>query len=171
MCGPLFYRILIFVLLCCSVVSCGSKNRREAGLGEDRAAQDSAADRNSGTIGTPIPPNNCRIIGVIVKIEDVAAFSGASEQCSQAPCWATIRIESVLGYGSAFGSPLTHGSEILVHFPFTVLPRQDIFPEMETRFPGLSAGSRFLADLEAQYRPGSGNDSSVKYVVYGYEIR
>jgi hypothetical protein len=171
MCAPLFYRVLILVLLCCSVVSCGLKNHRTAGLKEDGAAQDSTVNWDSGIIGTPIPPNHCRIIGVVAAVEDIAASASAPEQCSQAPCWAIIRVESVLGYGSAFGSPLTHGSEILVHFPFTLMPTKEIFPQLDTQFPGLSAGSRFLADLEAQYRPGTGSDTTVKYVVYGYQIR
>ncbi len=171
MCGPLYYRTLIPVLLCCLVVSCGSKNRRTAGLEREGAAQESSAGHDSGSIGTTIPPNHCRIIGVVVEIKDVAASSDVPEQCAQAPCWAIVKIESVLGYGSAFGSPLPQGSEILVHFPFTVMPTRAIFPQIETQFPGLSAGSRFFADLEAQYQPESGNDHSVKYIVYGYEIR
>src|SRR5512135_3353036 len=57
----------------------------------------------TGEQGLRISPGHCRIIGTVIFIDTALASSGP---CSKAPCRTIVRVDSVLGYGSAFGNPV-----------------------------------------------------------------
>ncbi len=164
-------RIIITTVLITVFSGCSSKSDRTSEAEQTGSASESASRGFPGNTTAPVPPNHSRIIGVVANIDDIAETSNLSKPCSQAPCQAIIRIESVLGYGSAFGRPLATGSEISVFFPFTLMPTHMLFPTLEKDYPGLSVGSRFLADVESRlaFQPESGE--KVLYIIYGYEIQ
>ena len=164
-------RIIITVVLITVFSACSSESGRTSEAEQTGSVSESASRGIPGTTSAPIPPNHSRIIGVVANIYDIAETSDLSKPCSQVPCQATIRIESVLGYGSAFGRPLAKGSEITGFFPFTLMPTHTLFPTLEKDYPGLSVGSRFLADVESRlaFQPGKGEN--VLYRIYGYEIQ
>ena len=121
--------------------------------------------------GKIIAPNHSRIIGTIVSIDEILLSTDPSNPYSKSPCRAVVRIDSVLGYGSAFTEPLAAGTKIPVFFKFTLNPTKDIFPNMTQEYPGLSVNSTFLADVEAVDAPETGKDSSITYTIYGYEVK
>ncbi len=115
---------------------------------------------------TRIAPGKCRIIGTLMAIDSTMEDSGP---CSKAPCRATVRVDSVLGYGSAFGNPVSLNARIAVRFAFTVAPTtKDLFPNMTNRLPGLQVGSTFQTDLESQIEMRSAGTQSW-YLVYDYK--
>ena len=121
--------------------------------------------------GGKIAPNHSRIVGTIVSIDKTLLSADSSTLYSKHPSRAVVRIDSVLGYGSAFPEPLAAGTEIPVFFKFTLSPTKDILPDMTQEYPGLSVNSTFLADVEAADAPETSKDKSITYTIYGYEVK
>ncbi len=97
-----------------------------------------------------IPPGKCRFIGTIEKIHDKQLSDNKDDPCSKVPCLATVRIDSVLGYGQSVVRPLAKGERIQVQFMFTLQPSATYFPRLKTVLPGLQVHSTFQADLNMQ---------------------
>ncbi len=115
---------------------------------------------------TPIPPNHCRVIAAIESIEK--PFEGANDKdpCGKVPCLATVRIDSVLGFGSAFPSGMSAGKTIQVKFALTLSSTKEMLPEVTPALPGLSVGSRFEALINASIEMGK---TEPLFTIYGYE--
>ena len=96
----------------------------------------------------PIPPNACRVRATILAIDSSVSSDSSTDPCSRYPCRATVRIDEVLGYGSAFSTPLAAGGTLPVRFTLTLAPSAVVFPEMNPGLPGLTAGDSFAADIE-----------------------
>ena len=94
------------------------------------------------------PVGKCRMVGTIVSIDERYTSPDAKNPCAQAPCRAVVRIDSILGYGSSFGAPLSIGQQVTMHFMFTLNPTKELFKDMAMSLPGLKVGSRFRADVE-----------------------
>jgi len=127
-------------------------------------------NQNPGQIiaqGERIAPGKCRVLCTVVAIDSSLEASGP---CAKAPCRAVVRVDSILGYGSAFGNPIAVRGEIPVRFAFTLAPTtNDLFPSMTEHLPGLALGSKFRTDLESRIQmKNSGGLPS--YEVYGYAI-
>lgn len=118
-------------------------------------------------VGEPIAPGSCNVVATVLRIDAERRSTDANSPCSKAPCWATVKIDSILGYGPAFENPLAVGQEISVMFGFTLSPTKDLFPSMTESYPGLRVGSRFFANVRA----GSEMGSVQTYTIYGYKIR
>jgi len=99
-------------------------------------------------VGPGVPPGHCRIVGTVISIS-TALSAKTEDPCSKASCVASIKVDEILGYGSAFTSPLSKGKEIQVRFTFTLAPSKEMYPQMSPSLPGLVLGSRFQADLSA----------------------
>lgn len=121
--------------------------------------------------GEPIPPNHCRIIGTIVKIDSTVKSSVPTDPCSKAPCRAIVRIDSVLGYGAAFPRPLSTGDLLTIDFAFTLAPTKDLLPSMSKIYPGLHVNSQFAADVKAIQELSSQPVDQFSFILYDYEIR
>ncbi len=116
---------------------------------------------------TGISPGHCRIIGTLVSVDSTLAESGP---CSKAPCRATIRVDSVLGYGAAFLRPLAVNSQINVRFVLTVGPTtSELFPNMTDRMPGIQIGGKFQTDVESREEMGQATTGPI-YLVYAYKV-
>lgn len=114
-----------------------------------------------------VAPNHCRVLATLVTIENnTAAYTDGP--CSKASCDAYIEIKSVLGYGSAFRTPLNPGDKIKAHFAFTLKPTsKELFPNMKQFYPGLKQGDQFITDLESL--PAAGNEFN--YTIYDYSLK
>lgn len=97
--------------------------------------------------GEPIAPNHCRVVGTILEMQEPDAGATGSGPCSRYPCVAKVRVDSVLGYGSAFPGALAPGQAIQVRFQFTLAPSSEVFPNETFSLPGLTPGDRFAADV------------------------
>ena len=114
---------------------------------------------------TSVPPGYCRIIGTLVSVDSTLEQMGP---CSKAPCRGVVRVDSILGYGSAFGGPLAVKQQIDVQFTFTLAATtEDLFPTMTERLPGLHIGDRFETDVESRNEPGM-RMRPVSYVIQQY---
>ncbi len=164
-------KMVVSAVLVAVFSACGSKSNGTSEAEQTASASESATRVSPYSAAAPIPPNHGRIIGVVTNIHDITETSDLSGPCSREPCRATIRIESVLGYGAAFGRPLAKGSEIPVFSPFTLMPTNTRFPDLKKDYPGLSVGSRFRADIESRlaFQPERGE--KVLYIIYGYELQ
>jgi hypothetical protein len=118
-----------------------------------------------------ISPNRCRLIGTVVAIDSTYKPANPNEPCAKAPCHATVRVDSVLGYGPAFPQPLANGQLISVAFAFTLSPTQNLFMNMAQSYPGLKIGSKFLAEVEANAEPELGATKPVAFVIYEYAVK
>lgn len=157
------FPLLSLVVLClCSCSSARDENKKE----------NSTGDREFVSLpGAPIPPNTCRLIGTIVAVDSTLQPAKAGDPCSKVPCVATIRVDSLIGYGPAFARPLVSGDQIRARFAFTLRPSREQFPEMTESYPGLGPGSHFLVDVRSEPTPAMASPGGVVFVVYGYEVR
>lgn len=103
----------------------------------------------------PLAPGHARVRLTLIKILPVE--SSDSSPCSLAPCKAEAQVDRVLGYGSAFGSPLTGNQKIQLYFPMTV--------KAVNGWPGLQEGSQLEAEIRSPMAGGSG------FTVRKYSVR
>lgn len=156
-------RMVIVSLAASTLFGCAAQ-QQQASRGEENASLSQhrvVSDRPS-----TVAPGRCRIVGTLVAVDSTLEQSGP---CSKAPCRGTVRVDSVLGYGSAFGNPLAPGNAISVHFAFTLsFTSEELFPTMTQRLPGLAVGSKFQADVESRLTPAPGQEGG-SYVIQGYQ--
>ena len=119
--------------------------------------------------GPGIPPGQCRLVATVTKIEEKVTGTG-EDPCSKAPCIAEVRIDEILGYGSAFGGPLATGKSIRVKFTYTTAPTKTIFPDMSPALPGVKVGTRFQADVGSA-GPSMDQSNGPKFAVGQYSVR
>lgn len=118
----------------------------------------------------PVGPGQARILGTVVAVDTVRSARPA-DPCAQAPCYASVRVDSVFGYGSAFARPLSAGEAVRVRFGYTLGATEAVMPTLTPSYPGLAAGEAFLADVHAQAVPApSPGGASAAFVVYGYHV-
>lgn len=121
------------------------------------------AQRNSN-----IPPNHCRVTAKVIKINNTLTPQNAKDPCSLAPCMATIEIESVIAYGSAFGGTLNIGDTLNVKFAYTTSKTsEDIIPNSSIELDGVQAGSKILTNIKSSQVLNSTNPG---YTIFEYEI-
>lgn len=142
-----------------------------AGCRSSKDAQESAKETMNEVRppdpGPGVPPGQVRIVGTVVWVD--STLSGADgDPCAVAPCMATVKVEEVLGMGSGFTGTIGKGSEIKVRFQYTLGESSKVFPEMSPSLPGLSAGSRFKADLRSS--GVSMKETTSAFLVGRYEI-
>ena len=105
-------------------------------------------------------------MGTLVSVDSTLDGSGP---CSKAPCRGTIRVDSIVGYGSAFGSPLSLNQQIEAHFTFTLAPTTKyLFPNTTLALPGLTVGEKFQADVESRKEMGIGA-RNISYDIQDYQ--
>lgn len=156
-------RTIAIVALACFLACAAQKETRDtSGQQQQRnTIHGPVADRT-----THIAPGRCRIVGTLVGVDSSLAENGP---CAKAPCHGTVRVDSIVGYGAAFGNPIAVNERIRVTFAFTLAPTtKDLFPTMSDRLPGLQVGERFWTDLESQPETGIDEQRTV-YRVYRYE--
>ncbi len=151
-------------LACCLLLACSARvSKTEQGETQSTQEKNPAAQIQPARIS----PGHCRIIGTLVGVDSTLDVSGP---CSKAPCRATIRVDSVLGYGAAFPKPIAVNSQIEVRFAFTVGPTtNELFPNLTERFPGVQLGNKFKTDVEAREAMGAANHGPF-YTIYAYEL-
>ena len=113
-----------------------------------------------------INPGEVRVASTVVSIDTVRS-GRADDPCARYPCYATIRIDSILGYGSGFPRPLSPGESLRARFAFTLAPSADAMPGYEPPLPGLEEGVSFQADLRGHLAPGLGARDPT-FIVYNY---
>jgi len=113
-----------------------------------------------------VNPGEVRAVSTVVRIDSTRAVR-SGDPCATYPCFAVIRIDSVLGYGSGFPRPLSAGESLRARFAFTLAPSNVAMPDIAKPLPGLEEGDTFLADLRAHPTPG-GDAADPTLVVYDY---
>lgn len=119
-------RFILLVLISTFLFACRS-SQQETIKREERKEVQKPPD-----VGHMVPPGHCRILATVVSISDMLS-SRPDDPCAKTPCRATIKIDKVIGYGSAFNAPLSEGSQFEVKFRSTV--------------GDLKVGSKFQADM------------------------
>jgi hypothetical protein len=157
--------ISIVLMLCVVMSHCGRS------LQDNQRTQRSSEQKSPSFFPETIPPNHCRIVGTILSIAGTLKTAQADDPLSKVPCLAVVRIDSILGYGSAFTNPLAVGNEISVLFQFTLNPTKDIFPTLQQHYPGLTVGSVFRTDLE-EVMADEQQKKTLQYshIIYGYQF-
>jgi hypothetical protein len=118
-----------------------------------------------------LPPDVCRIIGTVVRVDSTLKSTSPDDPCSKVPCEAMVRVDSVLGYGSSFPIVLSTGTVIRTHFTFTLAPTEQVLPKVKPSYPGVAAGSWIRADLKSLPVLGSAQDNAKTFTVDWYELR
>lgn len=156
----LYFSTLLFVGII--LVSCKSSYTEKQ---QEEAIETGKKENIAMDIPKPIPPNHCKVIATIEFIDQTMKGMNEKDPCGKAPCMATVRIDSILGYGSAFGYPLSPGQNILARFAHTLNPTSETQPDVKPALPGLSVGSTFEALVNASPVMGKSDPS---YSIYGY---
>ncbi len=134
------YAILFLSIIMIGILGCSS--------GKNVSDKSNKHDANQLNIGLiRIPPGVVRIRRTMVDIDSSRKFSMVNSPYSKQPCWAHVKINSILGYGA--GAPVVSESDtVFVKFGFTLGPTtKKLFPNLVHRLPGLPIGSSFQADL------------------------
>jgi len=153
-------RIILLVVLACCMACSAQTDKTMRDERQQRPNIKPTVERQ-----TQIAPGRCRIVGTLVEIDSTLDTGGP---CSKAPCRGIVRVDSILGYGSAFGNPISLNAKINVKFAFTLAPTtRDLFPNMTVQLPGLYIGASFKTDLESQNDMGVG-ERHYFYLVQGY---
>ena len=153
-------RISVVCVCATFLIACGSSKTTQE-------------DKHSGSTptiqlaGERIPPNHCRIVGTVVAIDQSLNSSDPQSPCAKDPCSATVRVDSILGYGSAFGGPIAVGQQVQVSFGFTLSPTKEILPQLTQAYPGLKVSSSFVANV----RSNEGLGGKTSYTVNHYDAR
>ncbi len=152
---------LVVLLIIISLISFSCSASKQ----ETSSTQETKGGTGTIAFPTPLAPNTCRFIGTVVEIASKRTDADPNDPCSKAPCFATVQIDSVIGYGSAFPTSLGAGATLRARFAHTLSPTKDVMPELTPALPGLQAGSRFKADVIAS--PVLGGE--VSFTIYAYE--
>ena len=145
MCHTAFIRLVVMVAF--FLTACGKKTHHETSH-PDPQGQFFNMERQAPNIA----PNRCRLIGTVAAIDSTYKPVNPDDSCAKAPCRATVRVESVLGYGPAFPQPLANGQLIPVTFAFTLSPTQNLLPNMTSSYPGLGVGAKFFGRCRSECR-------------------
>jgi len=140
-------------------------------LGAVVAFSCSPAKLSPQLFGETVPPNHCRVTATVLSIDPNVQSSKADDPCAKAPCGASLRIDEVIGYGSAFSSPLAAGDVVEVHFAFSTGPTKTILPELSRPFPGVEKGTRLTADLQGEITRRGSEEEKKKFTIFGYQVR
>jgi hypothetical protein len=141
--------------------SCGS-SKQEKMQSEEKKSE-------SEMIKNPPPgpaPGTCRIIATVETIDRTLKGTSEKDPCGKAPCMATIKIDSVLGYGSAFPKPFAAGQKVKVTFAQTLNPTKDVWPDIQPPLPGLRVNDRFEATIGSAMVVGT---SEPAFTIHSYE--
>jgi len=120
------------------------------------------------TLPSDIDPNNSRISGTIISIEELRESTGP---CSKQPCIATVTVNNVIGYGSSFTTPIVKDNNIKLKFEFTLAETsEELFPNLETPFPGLKVGDKFIGDIEkVELIQLDTKSTKIEYRIFNYD--
>jgi len=153
---------VVFLLSVVTLLSCRSTL-------DDRSGESKASALKIPPAG--LPPDVCRIVGTLVRVDSSLKGYRADDPCSKAPCEALVYVDSILGYGSSFPVVLSTGVTIRAHFTLTLAPTEQVLPTVKPSFPGLVLGSNFRADLKNMPTLGVAQEARQTFVVDWYEIR
>ena len=153
------YLIVLIVVL--NILTACKNSKSQVDTSTEENISDIGLGHTDTTIPnqTNIPPQYCRLIGMIVEVEKIV--DKQTRGCKIGPCYAMIKIEQVLGYGSSFPSNFQSGDEITVFFPSSL--------NSTDHLPGLKKGDRFKADMEGAISLYSISNQPT-YTIYSYEL-
>ena len=152
-------QLYIIVLIACINMLTGCKNSKsQVAASTKENISDLDLEPTNTTIfkQTNIPPQYCRLTGMIVEVEKIE--DNQTRGCKIGPCYAMIKIEQVSGYGSSFPSSFQSGDEITVFFPSSL--------NSTDHLPGLKKGDSFKADMEGAITLSN----QPTYTIYSYEL-
>jgi hypothetical protein len=114
-------------------------------------------------------PGTVSIMGRIVSIDSARMVPNPQEPCGKFPCWAKIKVESIVGYGAG-APPVSRNDTLETKFAFTLSPTtKDLFPNLKVRMPGLKEGSEFSASIHILNSRNFDNKTfKNEYIIYTY---
>lgn len=114
-----------------------------------------------------VAPDRCRLVMTIIEIDTTLEPEGP---CGKVPCTTVVRIDSILAYGFSFPPVLNAGQVLRARFAYTTQQSDRWIPALQIHYPGVSAGTQVLADVELS---GSADEASQRpgLVIDHYAIR
>ncbi len=94
---PVFYLIFLLIFGNCTHLP------KNSGI---KSKQEKISTKQIPSKITRIPPNTCRVKATVVELDSLESIPHSTKPCEIAPCTGIIRIDSIIGYGSGFGSSL-----------------------------------------------------------------
>ena len=93
----------VFCLICLLIFGNCTHLPKNSGI---KSKQDKILTKQFLSKITRIPPNTCRVKATVVELDSSELIPHSTKPCEIAPCTGIIRIDSIIGYGSDFGSSL-----------------------------------------------------------------
>lgn len=118
----------------------------------------------------PIPPNTCRVLATVYELGASTPQTNLFAPCDKAPCFAKLRIDYVIGYGSAFPRPISSGDSLAVRFMYTTGKTRTVWPELHKDLPGLSIGDSFKGDILVVKVLSRDGGAETELRIYSYEL-
>ena len=113
-----------------------------------------------------ISVGKCRLEGTVVEILEPTGKENKEDPCSKYPCVAKIKIDKIIGYGSAFPAVFHSEQIISVKFSGTLMPSAVVDPESGQKLPGLEKGDSFKADISSMQ--AMGEKSIQTFLIFDY---
>ena len=105
--------------------------------------------------------------------KNISEINKTNSPCGKVPCITVVKIDSILGYGSAFGKPLNRDTNIKLKFMFTTQETtKKLFPNINKYYKGVNVGSQFFGnvkEIKSSIKIGSNNDLRL-YKIFEYKI-
>ncbi len=146
---------LIFSILYLLLISCQSPelNDKSTRTPDELNAGSESPPKSISVLHSKIPPEHCRMIAAVVTVD-----SDSEHPCAVAPCMVTVRVDSIIGYGSAFSPPLSKGREFEVLLDINSSSTGNLSPDAMEKGPDFPVGLTFEADIKRRIKK-SGQDS------------
>ena len=157
----------VFCLICLLIFGNCTHLPKISGI---KSKQDKISTKQFLSKITRIPPNTCRVKATVVELDSLELIPHSSKPCEIAPCTGIIRIDSIIGYGSDFGSSLVLNVKIPVRFLFTAGPTKEVYPDSKKDLPGLSKNVSFTADINSINVISVSGEALHEYIIGEYEI-
>lgn len=152
-------RLMKILLIIYLTTSCRSE------ISSNKEVSESSKSKLSTII---FPKTTTGIIGTVISINHEKLSQDSNSPCSKVPCWAIIKVDSVLGVGH--GGPLLSVEDTLdVNFVFTLSETtKELIPNLGKRLPGLDIGEKFRANIRALVNQNYNNEKLELYSIDFY---
>ena len=148
--------VCVLLLFSAGLISCSSNVSRQ-----DKGSMPRQREK--------FAPGTVSITATVISIDSTRMAENSEEPCGKFPCWAKIKVGSIVGYGAG-APPVSANDTLETKFAFTLSPAsKELFPNLKINLPGLNIGSGFSASVHIlNSRNFDNKNFKNEYIIYTY---